>query len=214
MKVLPFCTPVRRPGTGVSVLEHETQQNKIGHAMSDKTGGISSSSADPANTGLSQSSKVQMKPPKQPLSNFALFMKQQEGTLKKKGLSDEESKVKAMEMWHNTTPAVKDKYQALYTRNKKKYDADLIKYNEQIKKRKLAILKGGRLNFKSDKICDYFQVLKYHRKKNLLRPISYQIILTLGLLQILKEVSVSKVQLVGYPISTLTCQESVEVQVT
>ena len=135
MKVLPFCTPVKKQVTG------ETQQSKIDHAKSDRTAGTTS--ANQAFRGLSQSSKVNMKPPKQPLSNFALFMKQQEGTLKKKGLSDEESKVKAMEMWQNTTPAVKDKYQAMYTRNKKKYDADLIKYNEQIKKRKLASLKGG-----------------------------------------------------------------------
>ena len=137
MKVLPFCTPVKRQVTG------EPQQSKIGHAMSDETAGSYTTYANPAFRGLPQSSKVYMKPPKQPLSNFALFMKQQEGTLKKNGLSDEESKVKAMEMWQNTTPAVKDKYQAMYTRNKKKYDADLIKYNEQIKKRKLASLKGG-----------------------------------------------------------------------
>ena len=142
MKVLPFCTPIKRQVTGVSALEQESQQSKIG--QTDKTdGNCTSSSADQSFRGPSKSSKLNMKRPKQPLSNFALFIKQQEVTLKKKGLSNEEAKAKAMEMWHNTTPAVKDKYQAMYTRNKKKYDEELIKYNEQIKKRKLASLKGG-----------------------------------------------------------------------
>ena len=138
MKVKPFCTPVRRQATGVSIPEHESQPKKIGPAITGETG----SNSDSAFRGPSESSKVYMKPPKKPISNLALYMKQQESILRKKGLSNEEAKVKALEMWHNTTPTVKDKYQAMYTRNKKKYDADLIKYNEQTKKRKLASSKG------------------------------------------------------------------------
>ena len=141
MKVKPFCTPLRRQAAGVSIPEHESQPKKIGLVITGETGSNSIPS-DPAFRGSSQSSKENMKPPKKPISNLALFMKHQESILRKKGLSNEEAKAKALEMWHNTTPTVKDKYQAMYTRNKKKYDADLIKYNEQTKKRKLASSKG------------------------------------------------------------------------
>ena len=119
MKVKPFCTPLRRQAAGVSIPEHKSQPKKIGLVITGETGSNSIPS-DPAFRGPSQSSKEYMKPPKKPISNLALYMKHQESILRKKGLSNEEAKAKALEMWHNTTPTVKDKYQAMYTRNKKK----------------------------------------------------------------------------------------------
>ena len=76
-----------------------------------------------------------LRPPKKPDSSFTLFVKQHRKTLSNKGLSLDEATEKAIKMWRNTSPAVKNKYQDKYEKLKTKYEADLVKYNKKLKKR-------------------------------------------------------------------------------
>ena len=82
------------------------------------------------------SGKGKLKRPQKPVSSFAMFIKQHCDTLSKKGLTNDEATTKAVNMWRSTSPAVKNKYQSKYLRLKAKYEVDMNKYNEKIKKKK------------------------------------------------------------------------------
>ena len=79
--------------------------------------------------------KNEPKPPKKPNSAFLVFLTQHREKLGKKGLSPEEAGEKAVKMWRNTSPAVKQKYENVYKKRKIKYEADLAKYNDRLRKK-------------------------------------------------------------------------------
>ena len=77
-----------------------------------------------------------LRPPKKPESSFTMFVRQHRKTLSKQGLSLDEATEKAIKMWRITSPIVKNKYQNKYEKLKTKYEADLVKHNEKLKKGK------------------------------------------------------------------------------
>ena len=76
-----------------------------------------------------------LKPPKPPISNFMMFLKEQSSILVRKGLSREEASKKAVLMWRRASAAVKDKYQSKYMTEKAKYELKMNKYREKVKSR-------------------------------------------------------------------------------
>ena len=74
------------------------------------------------------------KPPIKPDSPFSSFIVNTQGMLMKKGLNLEEAQEKAVKMWRVRGLAVKDKYEYQYKKRKEKYDADMIKYEQKLKK--------------------------------------------------------------------------------
>ena len=52
----------------------------------------------------------------------------------KKGLNLEEAQEKAVKMWRVRGLAVKDRYEYQYKKRKEKYDEDMIKYEQKLKK--------------------------------------------------------------------------------
>ena len=79
--------------------------------------------------------KNEPNPPKKPNSAFLVFLTQHREKLGKKGLSPDEAGEKAVKMWRNTSPAVKQKYENVYKKKKIKYEADLAKYNDRLRKK-------------------------------------------------------------------------------
>ena len=71
-----------------------------------------------------------------PCSPFSTFLIKNRDALIKSGLSSGEATNKAVKMWQVKSQAVKNKFNIRYQKQKAKYDADVIKYNDKLKKKK------------------------------------------------------------------------------
>ena len=89
--------------------------------------------------------KTNLQPPKKPASNFMIFVDEYRASFTKKGLSHREATDKAVELWNASSPAVKNKYQSKYEKQKAKYESSMAKYEEDMKK-KNDQKKGGKGN--------------------------------------------------------------------
>lgn len=89
--------------------------------------------------------KTNLQPPKKPASNFMIFVDEYRASFTKKGLSHREATDKAVELWNASSPAVKNKYQSKYEKQKAKYESSKAKYEEDMKK-KNDQKKGGKGN--------------------------------------------------------------------
>ena len=83
-------------------------------------------------TNKPNNKKTGLKPPRKPESNFMIFVREKRAALIKKGISPEEASDKAVKMWRISSPAVKDKYQGKYEKQKAKYEIDMVKYREKV----------------------------------------------------------------------------------
>ena len=79
--------------------------------------------------------KVELKPPVKPNSSFLNFLRKNRDALIKRGLTDEDATSKAVKMFHCKSPAVKKKLEIQQKKQKVKYEADMIIYNDKLKKR-------------------------------------------------------------------------------
>ena len=77
---------------------------------------------------------IELKPPVKPNSSFLNFLRKNRDALIKSGLTDEDAHNKAVEMWHCKSPAVKKKLDNQHKKQKVRYEADMIKYNDKLKK--------------------------------------------------------------------------------
>ena len=83
-------------------------------------------------TNKPNNQKTGLKPPRKPESNFMIFVREKRAALIKKGISPEKASDKAVRMWRISSPAVKDKYQGKYEKQKAKYEIDMVKYREKV----------------------------------------------------------------------------------
>ena len=76
--------------------------------------------------------KIASKPPKKPVSNFMMFVNEHRASFIQKGLSDKEASDRAVNLWNTSSPAVKNKYQIRYEKQKSEYDNKMAKYKENM----------------------------------------------------------------------------------